>query len=93
MTRSVIKPPTMTMAKGRCESEPMPCDIAAGSRPSVATSMVIMMGRKPQHRAFHGRIFDGIAARAQLIDVLQHDDAGLHGDAEQRQEADAPRRR
>ena len=41
-----IRPPTMTMAKGRCESEPMPCDSAAGSRPSVATSMVIMMGRR-----------------------------------------------
>ena len=36
----------MTMAKGRCESEPMPCDVAAGSRPRVATSMVIIMGRR-----------------------------------------------
>ena len=35
----------MTMAKGRCESDPMSCDSAAGSSPSVATSMVIMMGR------------------------------------------------
>jgi hypothetical protein len=38
-------PPTMTMANGRCESEPMACDIAAGSSPRVATSIVIMMGR------------------------------------------------
>src|ERR1035441_8110632 len=45
MTSAPIRPPTMTMAKGRCESEPMPCDKAAGSRPRVATSMVIMMGR------------------------------------------------
>ena len=37
----------MTMANGRCESEPMPCDIAAGSSPSVATSMVIMIGTQP----------------------------------------------
>ena len=46
MTRSDMRPPTITMAKGRCESDPMPCDMAAGSSPSVATSMVIMMGRK-----------------------------------------------
>ena len=37
--------PTMTIAKGRCESEPISCDNAAGKRPSVATSIVIMMGR------------------------------------------------
>ena len=30
-------------------------------------------------------------ARAQLIDVFEHDDAGLHRNAEQRQEADAGR--
>ncbi len=47
LTRSsTISPPTITIAKGRCESEPMSCDIAAGSRPSVATSIVIMMGRR-----------------------------------------------
>ncbi len=45
ISRSAIKPPTMTIAKGRWESEPMACDSAAGSKPSVATSMVIMMGR------------------------------------------------
>ena len=43
--RSEMSPPTMTMAKGLCESEPIECDIAAGSSPRVATSMVIMMGR------------------------------------------------
>jgi hypothetical protein len=45
MTRSAIRPPTITIANGRCESEPMSCDSAAGSNPSVATSIVIMMGR------------------------------------------------
>jgi hypothetical protein len=34
------------MANGRCESEPMPRDNAAGSSPRRATSMVIMIGRK-----------------------------------------------
>src|ERR1700722_11296442 len=33
------------MANGRCESEPIPCDVAAGSSPRDATSMVISMGR------------------------------------------------
>ena len=45
MTRAAIRPPTITIANGRCESEPMACESAAGSSPSVATSMVIMMGR------------------------------------------------
>ncbi len=45
ITKFTISPPTMTIAKGRCESEPMACDSAAGSKPSVATSMVIMIGR------------------------------------------------
>ena len=34
----------MTMAKGRWESDPIECDKAAGNRPNVATSRVIMMG-------------------------------------------------
>ena len=46
MTMATMSPPTMTMAKGRCESEPMACESAAGSNPSVATSVVIMIGRK-----------------------------------------------
>ena len=33
------------MAKGRCESEPMPWDNAAGSKPSDATNIVIIIGR------------------------------------------------
>ena len=38
-------PPTMTSANGRCESEPTPVENAAGSRPSAATSAVIIIGR------------------------------------------------
>ena len=45
MAKSAIRPPTMTMANGRCESEPMACEKAAGKSPKVATSMVIMIGR------------------------------------------------
>ena len=43
---SVSRPPTITMAKGRCESEPMPCERRRRTSPSEATSMVIMMGRR-----------------------------------------------
>src|SRR5579863_408215 len=45
MTRLASRPPTMTMANGRWESEPMAWERAAGSRPRVATSIVIMIGR------------------------------------------------
>ena len=34
------------------------------------------------HRAFNRRIDDGVPAHAKLIDVLQHNDAGLHRNAE-----------
>ncbi len=87
MTRSVIKPPTMTMAKGRCESDPMPCDIAAGSSPKCGDQHGHHDGTQAQNGSFDGCLFNGIAARAQLIDVLEHDDAGLHGNAEKREEA------
>ena len=59
----------------------------------MATSMVIMMGRSRSTAPSTAAFFNGMAARAQLIDVLEHDDAGLHGDAEEREEADARRRR
>ena len=45
IANAATKPPTITMAKGRWESEPMACESAAGTKPKVATSMVIMMGR------------------------------------------------
>src|SRR5437868_2073366 len=86
---STIKPPTITMAKGRCESEPMSCDMAAGSNPRVATSMVIMMGRQTQGSAFLGRSKDGTSPHAQLVDVLDHDDADFHRNADQGEESQA----
>src|SRR4051794_7994764 len=35
----------MTIANGRWEWAPIPCDSAAGSNPSIATRRVIVMGR------------------------------------------------
>src|SRR5579863_5119350 len=45
-------------------------------------------GTKAEHGALDGRVFDRKAADAKLVDVFEHDDAGLHGHAEQRQESD-----
>ena len=79
------------MAKGRCESEPMAWDSAAGSRPKRRHQHGHHDGPQPAHGAFDGGIFNRCTACAQLIDVLHHDDAGLNRDAEQRQEAHARR--
>src|SRR5437588_532503 len=45
ISRAARRPPTITMAKGRCESEPMPRETAAGNKPRVATKEVINIGR------------------------------------------------
>ena len=79
----------MTMAKGRCESDPIACDSAAGNKPERRHQHGHHDGTKPQHRALDGGIHDRVPSRAELVDVLEHDDAGLHRDAEQRQEADS----
>ena len=39
-----MRPPTITIAKGRCESDPIPWDMAAGRRPNVATRVVMRIG-------------------------------------------------
>jgi hypothetical protein len=46
-------------------------------------------GAQAEDGAFDGGVFDGVAAHAQLVDVFEHDDAGLHGDSEKGEEADA----
>src|SRR6202044_2827191 len=67
-TRSAINPPTITIANGRCESEPIACERAAGSSPRVATSIVIMMGRSlstaPSTAAFS---IEYLRARSWLV--------------------------
>ncbi|HWB25330.1 MAG TPA: hypothetical protein VG738_07610 [Chitinophagaceae bacterium] len=40
----VIKPPIATVAKGFCDSEPMPVEIAAGSKPIATINAVITTG-------------------------------------------------
>jgi hypothetical protein len=48
-------------------------------------------GAEAEDGAFDGGLFDGVAADAHLVDAFEHDDAGLDGDAEEREEADAGR--
>ena len=91
MTRSTIKPPTMTMANGRCESEPMAWDSRRRQQAQRGHQHGHHDRPQPAHRAFNRGLLDGKPARAQLVDVLHHDDAGLHRNAEQRQESDARR--
>ena len=42
---ALISPPTITMASGFCVSEPIPVEIAAGSKPNMAINAVITTGR------------------------------------------------
>ena len=41
----VNKPPTTTVASGRCVSAPTPVDSSIGTRPRIATEAVISTGR------------------------------------------------
>ncbi len=89
MNSAQISPPTITMAKGRCESDPIPCDSGGRQQAERRDQHRHHDGTKPQYGSFHRGIRDGVSLHAQLIDVLQHDDAGLDGDSKQRQEPDA----
>lgn len=44
-TVAVTSPPITTVAKGFCDSEPMPVEIAAGNNPIAAIKAVITTGR------------------------------------------------
>ena len=66
-----------------------------GSSPSVATSMVIMIGRSrstaPSTAASticSRPVSPPLLPGAQLVDVFEHDYTRLHRDAEERKESD-----
>src|SRR5215469_6236685 len=46
-------------------------------------------GTQAQRSSFLGGFLYRAASHAKLVDVFHHDDAGLHGDADQRQETQA----
>ena len=97
MVRSVddISPPMMTMANGRCVSEPMACDSAAGRRPSDASSAVISTGRSRCDTASQDGVLrlSSRALLARLAHVGDEQDAVHHRHAEQGDEADRRRHR
>ena len=66
MIRSTIRPPTITMANGRCESEPMPWDMAAGKQAQRGHQHGHHDRPQPSYSPFDGGILDGIA-RARAI--------------------------
>ena len=43
ITRSAISPPTITIANGRCESEPIAWDKAAGNNPELVREQIVQM--------------------------------------------------
>ena len=51
----------MTMAKGRCESDPMACDVAAGKQAQRGHEHRHHDRPEPADRAFDGGLDDGIA--------------------------------
>ena len=96
-------PPSTGVASGFITSAPTRVLHMIGSRPATTVETVITFGPQPQQRAFH----DGVAQRrarqraAELaplpldgfLEIDDHDDAGLHGGAEERDEADPHRDR
>jgi len=81
MTRSEISPPTITIANGRCESDPMACE-SAGATAQGCHQHRHHDRAQPEDGAFDRRVRDGVASGAKLVDVFKHDDSGLHGYAE-----------
>ena len=55
----------MTIAKGRCVSDPMACEVAAGKRPSDASSAVMSTGRSRCETAWRmASWLSGVSCRA-----------------------------
>ena len=88
-----MMPPMTTVASGRCTSAPVPTFSAIGTKPSDATSAVISTGRSRVSAPSRMALVERIALLAQLADEGDHDEAVQHGDARQRDEADAGRDR
>src|SRR5207245_5780118 len=80
-----ISPPMMTTASGFCVSEPMPCESAIGSSPSIASSAVISTVRirisAPRSTASAGEVTghrEGGVRRADPHQQLECEARGVH---------------
>ena len=69
----------------------MPVEVAAGSNPKSGDEGGHHDRAKPEDRAFDSGILNRMAANTELIDVFEHDDAGLHRNTEQGEKSDARR--
>jgi hypothetical protein len=83
------QPPTTTVARARCTSVPTPVANAAGSIPTVATVAVMSTGRKRSTAPDRTASRSAQSLLSHPVDVGDHDDAVLHGHAEQGNEADS----
>ena len=81
-------PPMTTVASGRCTSAPAPVASAIGTKPSEATSAVISTGRRRARAPSRTASSTDRPSRAAADERHQHQ-AVEHGDAGQRDEADA----
>jgi len=83
-----MSPPTITIAKGRCESEPIRVKVQQGADPKC-DQHCNHNGSKPEHSPFYGRLLNRVASGPKLIYVFNHDDAGLYRHTEKRKKANA----
>ena len=93
MTIALMTPPMTTVASGRCTSAPMPVLNAIGTKPRLATSVVISTGRSRVRAACRDGLVQRQALVAQLADVGDQDHVVEHRHAGQGDEADGGRDR
>ena len=90
------RPATMTMAKGRCESDPMPCEKRGGQQAQAGHQRRHHDGPQAHHRSLEGRFADVLPFQPQFVDVGSIDDGGFHRHTHQHQQSqdgrDAERR-
>ena len=77
----------MTMAKGRCESDPIPCEKAAGKQAQAGDERGHHDGPQTHHRSLEGRFGDIQPFQPQFVDVGSVNDGGFHRNAHQNQQS------
>ena len=80
-----------TIASGRCVCAPIRVETAAGSSPSASTRSVIIVARRRRSDPMMIDSTNGMALLPKPADVEAQQNTVHHGDAENRNEADAGR--
>ena len=81
MSRAPRSPPTITMAKGRWESEPMPWEVAAGSRLHYRCALAYVDPAEGLERVFEGQCRGRLADAPRGERGFGYDPAFLPEDA------------